>query len=573
MKITKPKTLASFIVAIALISLSVWFSNGPNFFSFFGSTADVTLTGSTPDTVSESTLVKHADAEANMEIVIGLAGRNTADLDALLERQSDPQSSDYLNYLSVDEFVARYSPTQSDVDSVVKYLALNGIKVKLIPANRLLIHAEGNVAQLERAFHVQINEYQYLAGTASTPVSTTYLSNDRDPSVPAHLKNIVVSVIGLNTLDSFQSRIARPMGPPAHPRQSALTPKDVAEGYNLPNSNNKNSTRRLNGSGVTMAIVTAEGYDPKDVESYWQRTNVNRTGKVIDVPINGTTKAINEETTMDLELMGAQLPAADIHMYIASDARFVNFALAFNQMVTDNKADVMSVSWGLCERGTGWLMIKTENMIFKQAASQGIALFASSGDDGVYDCKQKKLRWEVDFPSSSPYVTAVGGTTFVIDKGARVSESAWEGSGGGISNHFDRPTWQTGRGIPDEDKRQSADVSMAADPYTGYLVTYKGGLMKIGGTSASAPTMAALWGMNVIATGRRLGPANPHFYRIGRSPDYNKVFFDVVKGQNGAGRGPGYKAKAGWDNATGWGAPDGEELVKYMTRTTPKKTK
>ena len=132
MKITKPKTLASFIVAIALISLSVWFSNGPNFFSFFGSTADVTLTGSTPDTVSESTLVKHADAEANMEIVIGLAGRNTADLDALLERQSDPQSSDYLNYLSVDEFVARYSPTQSDVDSVVKYLALNGIDRKSV---------------------------------------------------------------------------------------------------------------------------------------------------------------------------------------------------------------------------------------------------------------------------------------------------------------------------------------------------------------------------------------------------------------------------------------------------------
>ncbi|HNB18191.1 MAG TPA: S53 family peptidase [Candidatus Obscuribacter sp.] len=559
------KLLGGIIALVAIVSVCAWYFTGSGIGSFFGfRNSEVVLSGSTPDSVEDSSLVRHADPERRIEIVIGLNVRNEADLDNLLERQADPQSPDYLKFLSVDDFVRLYSPAQTDVDEVVKHLTLNGIRVKQIARNRLLVHAEGTVAQMERAFHVTINEYSYFAGTAGNATVKTFYSNDRDPSIPAHLKDVVVSVLGLNDLDRLQSRAVSPRNPTAKASQAALSPADVATAYNLPNENNRAGSRKLTGEGVTMAIVTAEGYNKSDVEGYWQHHGVKRNGRVIDVPVNGTTKEVNEETTLDLELMGSQILDADIYMYIAYDAKFVNFALAFNQMVVDNHASVMSVSWGLCERGTGWLMMKTENAIFKQAASQGIALFASSGDDGVYDCKEKKLRWEVDFPSSSPYVTAVGGTTLTIKDGARSSESAWDGSGGGISSHFTRPKWQDGKGVPSGDKRVSADVSMVADPSTGYSLYYDGKWAKIGGTSASGPQWAALWGLSVQAVGKRLGPANSHIYRAGRSSDAGKIFFDVVTGMNGAGRGPGYKAAPGWDYPTGWGAPDGEALIRHL---------
>lgn len=581
------KRLLGIVACVAFISLCAWLFNGSQLASYFGlNGAQVTLSGSTPDTIGDSTLVRHANPEAKIDVVIGLSVRNESALDDLIDRQSDPQSPDYLNFISVDEFVRDYSPLTTDVDQVVSFLQANGIKVTKVARNRLLIEATGTVAQFERAFKVTINDYA-LAGVNGAAKS--YFSNDRDPSIPAHLQDIVVSVIGLNDIDRFQSRIAKPnaasprdpadpvapTAPVAKPKlgQGALTPEDVANSYNLPNENNKNNkslTKKLSGQGVKMAIVTAEGYDKSDVEGYWKHYGVNRSGQVIDVPVGGTTTEKNEETTMDLTLMGAQVPASDIYMYIAKDARFTNFALAFNQMVVDNHAAVMSVSWGLCERGTGRLIMKTENAIFKQAAAQGIALFASSGDDGAYDCKQKKLNWDVDFPSSSPHVTAVGGTTMHHSDGVRQSESAWSGSGGGISRYWKRPKWQSGNGIDDGDMRFSADVAMSADPWTGYSVLYEGKYTQIGGTSASSPTFAALWGLAVEGSGRRLGPANAFIYRIGRSSDYGKVFYDVTTGANGAGRGPGYKATPNWDHATGWGAPNGEALVDYLSKNSAK---
>ncbi|CAN5318140.1 hypothetical protein BH11CYA1_BH11CYA1_43070 [soil metagenome] len=261
-------------------------------------------------------------------------------------------------------------------------------------------------------------------------------------------------------------------------------------------------------------------------------------------------------------------------MYIAVNPSFLNFALTFNQVAVDNEASVMTVSWGLCERNTGWLMMKTENMVFKQLAAQGIALFVSSGDDGAYDCKTKvkgkeQPKWAVDYPSSNPRFTAVGGTSLSQSNGTRTAEPAWSGSGGGVSDNWARPSWQVGSGLPGGDKRASADVAMNADPYTGYSFYFEGNWSRIGGTSASAPTFAALWTLTVEASGKRVGSANPYVYRLGNSPDYGKYFYDVTKGNNGAGHGtgfPGYQAGPKWDHPTGWGAPDGVALVEWMVR-------
>lgn len=583
------KRVGRFIAVALVLVAAVWFVNrGPTLSLFQGG---VILSGNTPEVVGESQLVRHANPETRLEILVGLNLRDEAELDSLLLKQQDPNAPEYQQFLSVDEFVLRHSPDAHDVDQVVRYLTSQGLKIKSVPKNRLLIHAEGTVSQLEKAFNVTINQYS-ASGVVNTsnmganPADSTaapvvYYSNDRDPSVPVHLQNVVQSVIGLNTYAQFQSRIAKTRAPAPRVAQSPHSPQDIATAYNFPNSNNRAVTgdtnasgKVYNGKGVKVAIATAYGYDQQDIDAYWLKHGIVRTGKLTNTYINGTSTKFEEETTLDLQLLSSQIPEADVLMYIASNPSFLTFALTFNQVAIDNEASVMSVSWGLCEKGTGWLMMKTENMVFKQAAAQGIALFVSSGDDGAYDCpakpKDKTLKWAVDYPSSNPHFTAVGGTSLSVDDhGVRTAEPAWSGSGGGISDHWKRPKWQVGANLPAGDMRASSDVALNADPNTGYSFYFQGRWSRIGGTSASAPTMAALWGLSIEAAGKRVGAANPYLYRLGNSADYGKHFYDVTKGNNGAGQGPGYKAGTSWDHPTGWGAPDGAALVEWMVKVSP----
>jgi kumamolisin len=575
------------VLALTFVALSVvWMvQRGPTF-SFI--TGGVTLSGNTPEVLGESQLVKHANPETRLEILVGLKVRDEADLDALLENLQNPDSPQYQQFLSTDQFIARFSPATQDVDETVRYLTSMGLKIKSVPKNRLMIHAEGTVSQLEKAFNVTINEYsvdtlmnQSAVGQPGSPDAVApkfYMSNDRDPVLPIHLKDVVQSVIGLNTYAQMESRIAHSKAPVKRALAPAHTPQDIATAYNFPNSNNQNAPAKVfSGKGVKVAVATAYGYDPKDIEAYWKRHGIVRGGQLIDKPINGLSGKFEEETTLDLELVSSQVPDADVLMYIAVNPSFLNFALTFNQVAIDNEASVMTVSWGLCERNTGWLMMKTENMVFKQLAAQGIALFVSSGDDGAYDCKVQSKgkevpKWAVDYPSSNPRFTAVGGTSLSQQNGVRTAEPAWSGSGGGVSDNWSRPSWQVGSGLPAGDKRASADVAMNADPYTGYSFYFQGDWSRIGGTSASAPTFAALWVLTVEAAGKRVGSANPYVYRLGNSADYGKHFYDVTKGNNGAGHGagfPGYQAGPKWDHPTGWGVPDGAALIDWVVKASP----
>ena len=447
MKPTINQRLVRLIVVTAIAALAFWVVQKDDIFSFFAS--PVVLSGSVPEAVRQATPIHHAAPETKLEIVVGLKVRDEAGLDALILRQQDPASPDYQRFLSVEAFTQRFAPTSGQVDAVTNFLTSGGITVKQVYANHLLIHAVGTVAQLEKAFAITINEYPGLNGSGQS-----YYSNDRDPTIPGNLKNIIQSVIGLNTLAEYESRMLAPDYGRAGPHggaaghglpQPPVTPKDIATAYDLPNPNNANHPARVfTGKGVNLAIATARGYDKNDVETFWKTHGIVRTGTVTDVAINGGSTKLEGETTLDLEQAGSQAPGANILMYVSSSPAFVNFTLTFAQVVVDNKADIMTVSWGLCEERTGWVQMLTESLIFREAAVQGIALFSSAGDDGAYDCgpADKEHHWRVDYPSSSPHVTAVGGTSLHVKNNERVSESAWAGGGGGVSSHWDRPVWQ-----------------------------------------------------------------------------------------------------------------------------------
>jgi kumamolisin len=208
--------------------------------------------------------------------------------------------------------------------------------------------------------------------------------------------------------------------------------------------------------------------------------------------------------------------------------------------------------------------------LFQTAASLGISVFVACGDDGAND-NVSDGHAHVDFPSSSPSVTACGGTTMTAALGVRL-ETCWNESatgggatGGGISNVFPRPSYQQnvtmpsnlrgsngGRGLP--------DVAAVADPYTGYAVFVDGGWTVVGGTSAVAPLFAGLAARINNQLGRRCGLINGPLYEA--STD---VFHDITTGNNSADGVTGYTAGPGWDAVSGWGSPDGMNLLSLFS--------
>lgn len=560
--------------AIALTCLFLLTIIAPH--SFFG--LDIfgrsTLTGVTPQVVRQSQLENHADPGQKLRIVVGLKLRDEASLDKLIKEQNDPASPGFRNYLGPEDFAARFSPTQQDVDAVIGFLKDNGLAIVEVTPNRTLIEAEGTVAQLETAFAVTINSYKIKLPSGAT---RSYLSNDRDPTIPGRLAAIVESVMGLDTYAEFESRL-RVKEPQERQTRApyGFSPQEISTVYQYPNDLNPNvKGARLSGKGKTIAIATAHIYLQADIDEYWKQYNIVRTGTLTDVYVGGKSTTPNGETTLDLQTASSLAPGADIIMYMSVDPRFVNFTKTFNKVVTDNKADIMSISWGLCEEHTGSRQMKSEHNIFKQAAAQGIAIFAASGDDGAYDCKHDEekdkdgnkttvLKLSVDYPSSDPYVTAVGGTTLYSYKGGRISERAWSGSGGGNSDHWKRPSWQTGPGVPAGDMRSTADVSLNADPGTAYAFYFEGKWEAWGGTSVAAPAWAALWALIDEAAGARIGMPVKTLYRVGASGDYGTTFHDIKTGNNGDFRGPGFNAGDNWDHPTGWGVPKGEALKDWI---------
>ncbi len=515
------------------------------------------LEGNTPGMVKSAQKVGPINPNAKVKVVVGLKLRNEDQLDKLIAAQGDPSSPQYHQYLSPQDFSRQFAPTQADYDKVVAYLKSQGLTITDTASNRMVIGAEGTTKQVEKAFGVTISQYQWNGKLV--------FSNDADPRVPSSLGNIVNSVIGLNNVAKYHSLTV------PGPKQTknvpvGLTPPQVAKIYNYPNSNNPAARAKYDGQGHTIAIATAYNYSDQDVQDFWKQFGIKRTGTVTRVPIGGPAGTqLDDETTLDLEQIGSQVPAADVRMYLGVDPEFSTFTLIFNQIAVDNKADVVSVSWGACEKDTGAAQMKTEGTVFKELAAQGIVVFSAAGDDGAYDCQDdsgNKPLLSADYPASDPNVVAVGGTSLYLDgNGLRSDEIAWSGAGGAISSQYAQPQWQSGPGVPSNKKRNTSDVALVADPYTGYTYLFQGQWAQAGGTSFAAPNWGAQWIMVDAAAGKRIGNFNATIYRIARSADYSQVFYDVTRGNNGAGRGPGYNAGKGWDHPTGWGTDDCGKLV------------
>jgi len=352
-------------------------------------------------------------------------------------------------------------------------------------------------------------------------------------------------------------------------RNESFTVLQLAQLYNFPDG--------LDGKGQCVALIElGGGYDTHDLETYFStlRLPLPRISSVsVAGAKNKPTKSPNgpdAQVMMDIEVCGTIAPRAEIAVYFAPNTN-QGFLEAIHAAVSDDvhRPSVISISWGGPESGWGAKAMDAMDREFQSAAAAGITVCCAAGDLGSHDGVQDG-RAHVDFPASSPHVLACGGTRLTASGGMVTKEVVWNdsglggASGGGISEHFPMPTWQSGTNVPRSVNpgapigRGLPDVAANASPACGYQLLVDGQRVVMGGTAAVAPLWAGLIARINQGLGRRVGYFNPTLYtRIGPAG----VFREIVDGNNSAGDVVGYQAGPGWNPCAGWGAPDGTHLL------------
>jgi kumamolisin len=404
--------------------------------------------------------------------------------------------------------------------------------------------------------------------------------------IPAELESIITGVFGLDTRRMVKKR-------PPHKRSKSLElarrkaaarswffPAELATIYHFPDGD---------GSGQTVGILEfGGGYFEDDLATFCQTANISMPA-VKTVSVNNTSiderDGAEGEVMLDVEVVGGICPAAMIVVYFSTfDENGWISALDAAVHDKENPLSIISVSWGYAEDAQGaWSegAIDAINDTLKAAALLGVTVCVASGDDGSDD-QVGDGHAHVDFPSSSPYVLAVGGTTLRKNKSGKLTEVAWKdgdglrqdnggSTGGGVSVHFPRPDWQNvsiesinpggidGRVIP--------DVAADASANTGYWMVVDGQSGVSGGTSASAPLWAALIARINASLGgdKQVGFLTPLLYQGNNGAGLGAVGCkDITSGNNDTASVGGYSARKGYDAVTGWGSPDGAKLLEGL---------
>ena len=534
----------------------------------------VSLGGQVVPLVASSTVTGTVNAHQELNLSIGQIPRNQAQLNGLLSSLYNAGSPQYHQFLTSAQFRALFSPTSGQVQQVVSFLKSQGLHVQSIAANDLTIDVSGSVSQVQKAFQVHINTYQRNG--------SPFYANANAPTIPQMLSSLVSSIDGLNNI-IYNPLFIRNTAVHANTTPTGYGPSDLTNAYDIAHLQQAG----MLGDNQTIALFELDGYQTSDIAQYLQYYHINQP-KLTNITVDGCNGAAGMnavEDELDIELTASLAPHAHILVYEGPDStQGINDV--YSRIVNDDKAKIVSVSWGLCEAASGNAEMQTLDTLFKQAAAEGMSIFAASGDSGAYDCRDTNL-W-VDSPASDPYVTAVGGTTLQMNGQSYGSETAWSdpsdpthgpkgaGGGGGLSKTFQQPSWQSGPGVQNQYSngyREVPDVSAYAAFSPGYAVyctvTNAGcpptGWVNIGGTSGAAPLWAAsiaLVNQYLQANSRSIiGSANQALYTLARDQQAYAAFHDVTSGNNLY-----YSATGGYDMATGLGSPDVYNIAQDLVQ-------
>jgi kumamolisin len=513
---------------------------------------------------------------------------------------------------SYAQHVATYGADPADIDKVVQFAKDHNLTVVESDAGQRMVVVRGTVKDVCAAFGTSLEMYH------SKATGHTYRGRVGELQVPAALAGIVTVATGFDNrrLVKRGGRHGRVKAKPgagataiAAARavdESAVVsffPPQLARIYNFPTD--------LDGTGQCIALLEfGGGFDTNDLKTYFQN-DLKDFGiaepSIQAVSADGTQNDPNDpnippedradgEVMLDIEVAGAMAPGAKIAVYFSSFTER-GWVEAITKAVHDttNHPSVISISWGFAEQedagGFSFSQAVMDDIdtTLKEAANLHKTVLLAAGDDGSIDgdFPDGGTVVHVDFPASSPHVLSVGGTTLVTDgdtnnqvtdevvwsNGIRSDGPGHGSTGGGISEHFPRPAWQAEANVPASAStgfagRGVPDVAAVADG--AYTVRFGGRpILGEGGTSAAAPLWAALIAMinqklATIPGATPVGYFNPLLYNtLGRS----NAFKDITSGTNDAHgnlRGA-YTAGPGWDACSGWGSPNGKNLLRSLT--------
>ncbi len=500
-------------------------------------------------------------ASQPLTVRLGLQMQHKAALLALIRQQTDPASAAYGQYLTPAQFAEGFAPSSAQVAAVTGYLKSAGFTNITVEPNGLLVSADGTAAMAQAAFDTTLEQVS-IGGRA-------LFVNTAAASVPSALGGLVSAVLGLNTVGGMRPSLALPT-PPQIP--ASFTPRQFQQLYNA---------APVKAACCTAIAIMAEGdltgvvSDLRIAEAAFGLPQSPVSIRQVGIPSPDVSGA--DEWDLDSQSStGIATAVKMLYLYDTTSLSDSDTALEFSKWVSDDVARAASASFGECELFPymdGAMVVDDET--FLEAAAQGQTMFASAGDTGSF-CPVGPAAVNgvpagapfVNYPASSPYVVAVGGTTLLANAdGNYNSEIAWYAGGGGVSVFEASPFWQA-KAVPalaTTAMRGVPDIAMDADPNTGATVYVNGVAETVGGTSLASPLALGAWALTVN-TDWRLGFAPPALYGlydgtglVGSYP--NGGYHDVTVGANGV-----YTAGPGYDLTTGLGTLIINQLTAALGR-------
>lgn len=533
----------------------------------------VPIPGSERAALPGARVVGPADPNERVLVTVLVRSRPSGKgLAPMLEEMGSRKPSER-RHLSREEFAALHGADPDDLKKVEAFAREYGLKIVETSAVQRRVVLSGTVAALSAAFGVDLANYEHPGGT--------YRGRTGPVHVPKAIAPVIVAVLGLDNRPQARPhvRLWKQQEEASAPRPggTSYAPSQIAQLYNFPQGGN--------GNGQCIAIIElGGGYRMVDLDGYFSHLGIP-TPQIKSISVDGAKNRpladtnADGEVLLDIEVAGAVAPGAQIVVYFApnTDAGFLD---AIKSAVHDdsNKPSVISISWGGPEKGWTRQAMQAMDQAFQEAATLGVTVCCAAGDDGSSDLRPPEPDdglLHTDFPASSPYALACGGTRLKGSGNVITEEVVWnEGrdggaTGGGISDVFDLPKWQTAVNVPPSANpggrvgRGIPDVAGDADPVTGYQVLVDGQQGVIGGTSAVAPLWAGLIALLNQKLGRPVGYLNPALYSLAAA---SGAFHDITTGNNDITGDSGvYRAGPGWDACTGWGSPDGTMLLEALS--------
>jgi subtilase family serine protease len=557
-------------------------------------------------------------AQGTLRLDVVLRSSDADALRALARGVSTPGSPSFRRFLSPAQFAARFGASAKTLATVIRSLRSRGLQVTGVSENRLIVHVRGTTQRIERAFGVSLARYRLPGGSIA-------FANTTAPRLPGDVAALVSQIVGLDSLarpapaglararraTAHEAAARAPATAAAGPQASAacaqqiaaagqndatglVSTSDIAQAYDFSDLYQAGNF----GQGSTIALIEFSSFIPADIATF--ATCYGVTPHINEIPVDGGVgppvtfgpdEAVSNqlEAELDIEAIVGLAPDATIDVYETSQDLGDSSAVDVLTEAIDNPdVQVISTSWGHCEAETDQDLTGAEATLFEQAATEGKTIVAAAGDYGSEDCFMQgsgaqRTHLAVDDPASQPFVTGVGGTSFVT-LGPPPSAVVWNtpnsgATGGGVSTLQAMPGYQSGApaalgvvttfstcGNSTGRCREVPDVAAYAAPSFATYCTEggrdgcdPGGWTGFGGTSLAAPIWGSLFALanaSPACASKRIGFANPALYAIAGGAGYAGAFTDVTQGNNDLGYQNGlYPAGPGYDLATGLGTP------------------